>query len=160
MAKSNALLGAFTAVPVIDGSLPQSPRSLICGSFIHSNKNALATICRLSSQHHDNWRSVVAEPEPGQAAFNWVISTLSPVTTQPLPPLRTDLDSFSYIVSQVVEATQENIITDEEAEALTGVLSAAFVQRRVGRVMQRLFSQDKPKVFMAAAGREHERQIH
>src|ERR1039458_559084 len=134
MTKSNALLNPSVAISVIGNSMPQSSQHYTLTGFFHSNRDAISRIRNLSPKL-EQWRCPYEEPGHGKGVYDYVISALSPVSTTSTQPLWTDLGCFSHIVSQVVEATEENIITNEEAEALTGVLASAFVERRINRVM-------------------------
>lgn len=125
------------------------------GGILEDNKESLRTIRHLSPKIHSRETHWIDE-NPSTYILDSFLHALSPVNV-PARPLSEDLRSISRLVSIITEAVDENILTKEEAEVLVGALASKFVERRVGRIMSRLFSVEKPRLFLAAAGHSHER---
>ena len=117
-------------------------------SCLMANKELLSRL--RNAVVHAPTDSEAAEHSARETIRDW-LSLLAP----PLPPeeksLSKDLSLIGKVVSSIIEATEEKILTSEEADAITEFLVAKFVERRLEKTMRELFVPAGHHWFVAAS---------
>lgn len=85
-----------------------------------------------------------------QRVEQW-LSLLAPAGSSEEKPLSKDLSLVGNVINSIVEAAEEKILTEEEAEAVTQFIISKFIERRLNSTMRSLFVIPKNHWFFAAS---------
>lgn len=77
--------------------------------------------------------------------LNFVLSSLSPYPSRPISDNK-ELSIMKQVASSMVEAMEENVLTENEASAVLEFLASKFIERRFGIMMQCIFDIDSSEV--------------
>lgn len=68
----------------------------------------------------------------------YLFQALSPRSEQLFPKSK-DFEVIKRLVSSIIEVTEENILTESEANVLLELLISKFIERRLDSIMQHIF---------------------
>lgn len=68
----------------------------------------------------------------------WFLSALAPRQEQKVPALSKDLGSLSRVMRSVVQAVDDDILSEEEADAVIMFMAECFTRRRMDDVLSRI----------------------
>ena len=78
-----------------------------------------------------------SESPSSREMVRWLLSALSSAPAKP-PVLSRDLEALARVMGSIRRAVSENILTDEEAEAVVQYLADCFTRRRFDEVFSRI----------------------
>jgi hypothetical protein len=82
--------------------------------------------------------------------MDWLLAALSPSPSR-LFSASKDLSIMKRAVSSIIDATEEAILTENEAEALINFLATKFVEHRFGAVLESVFDVGSPSRYTLRA---------
>ncbi len=102
----------------------------------------LMTRVQNARRKNELWRKEEESHPARREVQQWLTALLPHAQTE--APLSKDISAMSEAIASIVEATQEKILTESEANAITEFLVGKFVERRLERTLRTLLLTSDP----------------
>lgn len=79
-----------------------------------------------------------------------ILSTLGTSQQEPAP-FSKDIKAMGHLVAEISDAAEQNVITEDEADAVVDFLVKRFVERRVDDAIRDVFTPGHGRWFLASA---------
>ncbi len=123
--------------------------------FFSSNQAALAKLRHIQALVEKDDEKA---PEPGLS--DALLSLLSPRPAHQPASYHEELSALSKLISATAEVVEKGILTESEAESVINHVLAAFVGRRVDKLVDGLFSRPHTRWYLTASHHVYDRIGH
>lgn len=124
--------------------------------------------CAAWNRAVERWREAcskgrqVETPDEDQSAREmvrfWLRSLApNPVISEPMSPSK-EYSALQRVIATVLSCVEDDLVNEEEAEALVEVVVAKFIDRRFEKILRKVMTPSRGNWFALASGQCHARQ--
>ncbi|MCD4824213.1 MAG: hypothetical protein K8S55_06365 [Phycisphaerae bacterium] len=124
----------------------EQDRTNVLKHFRHNHKSWIDGIKKDDEDVLSDKYSLNAEQEVGDNFINYFLASLSP-NPQKLLSKDKDFEIIKKTLSSILEAVEEDILTEPEANALLDFVAMKFVESRFEVIFQKVFDVNMAKTY-------------